>query len=129
MYNKFPPPPSLFSLFSVWSKDPDGSLKSSLSPQQKNKEIGFSLGQKGNKILMQSIYYYFSPSRNMYHNSNSDFYLVYMSTAPSGLRVINFFSFDINEPQRGLRDQYLNWLENLRQSNRYKNLNFPSPTS
>jgi hypothetical protein len=41
-------------------------------------------------------------------------------------KVINFFSFSGLHPLIGLKGiQYLNWLNNLQNSSRYKNLNFP----
>ena len=40
--------------------------------------------------------------------------------------VINFFSFSGLHPLTGLKNiQYLNWLNTLSNSQRYKNLNFP----
>ena len=40
--------------------------------------------------------------------------------------VINFFSFSGLHPLTGLKGiQYFNWLNNLRNSQRYNNLNFP----
>jgi len=41
-------------------------------------------------------------------------------------KVINFFSFSGLHPLIGLKGiQYLKWLDCLRNSSRYKNLNFP----
>lgn len=41
--------------------------------------------------------------------------------------VINFFSFSGYHPLTGLKNiQYLNWLNKLKLSDRYKNLKFPT---
>ena len=49
-----------------------------------------------------------------------------MSSVNDIQKVINFFSFENNYPLTGYKkDQSLNWLENLKNSDRYKNLNFP----
>ena len=40
--------------------------------------------------------------------------------------IINFFSFSGLHPLTGLKSiQYFNWINNLKNSNRYKNLKFP----
>ena len=41
-------------------------------------------------------------------------------------KVINYFSFSGLHPLIGLKYiQYVNWLNNLRESSRYSNLNYP----
>jgi hypothetical protein len=93
---------------------------------QANKEIGFSVGQKGNSILMEAIYLLFKPSRKIYYSEKNNAYLVRMTAVKDIQKVINFFSFENHYPLIGLKkESYLAWLDGLKESARYKNLEFP----
>ena len=93
---------------------------------QANKEISFSIGQKGNSVLMKAIHLLFQPSRAIYYSKNNDTSLVRMSSVKDIQKAINFFSFDDHYPFIGFKkDSYLLWLKSLKESNRYKDLKFP----
>lgn len=93
---------------------------------QANKEIGFSISQKGNSILMKAIYLLFEPSRKIYSSEKNNAYLVRMAAVKDIQKVINFFSFENHYPLIGYKkESYLTWLNNLKESDRYKKLNFP----
>ena len=92
---------------------------------QANKEIGFSISQKGNSILMKAIHLLFEPSRKIYYSDKNNAYLVRMTAVEDIQKVINFFSFGNHYPLIGYKkESYLIWLNNLKESNRYKNLKF-----
>jgi len=75
---------------------------------QANKEISFSIGQKGNSVLMKAIHLLFQPSRAIYYSKNNDTSLVRMSSVKDIQKVINFFSFDDHYPFIGFKkDSYL----------------------
>lgn len=93
---------------------------------QANKEICFSLGQKGNKVLIESIYLKFKPSRAIYYSEKNKVYLIRMSSLRDIQKVINFFSFENHYPLIGYKkDSYETWLKALKESSRYKGLIFP----
>jgi hypothetical protein len=93
---------------------------------QSNKEICFSVGQKGNSTLMKTIYLLFEPSRALNYIKKTDVSLVRMSSVKDIQKVINFFSFENHYPLTGYKkDSYIIWLNALRESNRYKDLKFP----
>ena len=93
---------------------------------QANKEIGFSVSQKGNSILMKAIHLLFEPSRKIYSSEKNNAYLVRMAAVKDIQKVINFFSFENHYPLIGYKkESYLTWLNNLKESDRYKKLNFP----
>jgi hypothetical protein len=74
---------------------------------QANKEISFSVSQKGNKILMETIRLFFKPSRAIYYSKDKDVSLVRMSSVKDVQKVVNFFSFENNYPLIGLKkDSY-----------------------
>ena len=74
---------------------------------QANKEISFSISQKGNKILMQAIHLFFKPSRAIYYLKDKDVSLVRMSSVKDVQKVVNFFSFENNYPLIGFKkDSY-----------------------
>ena len=93
---------------------------------QANKEICFSIGQKGNSALMNAIYLLFEPSRALNYIKKNDISLVRMASVKDIQKVINFFSFENHHPLIGYKkDSYIIWLKALKESNRYKNLKFP----
>lgn len=93
---------------------------------QANKEISFSVSQKGNSTLMKAIHLLFEPSRAIYFSVNKNVSLVRMSSAKDIQKVINFFSFENHYSLIGYKkDSYLIWLNSLKESDRYKNLKFP----
>jgi hypothetical protein len=75
---------------------------------------------------MQAIHLFFNPNRAIYYNSKTKGYLVRMSSREDLQKVINFFSFENHYDLTGFKKkQYLDWLNLLKKSDRYKNLNFP----
>ncbi len=94
---------------------------------QENKEISFSISQKGNKTLMNVIHSKFESSRALNYIENKDVYLVRMSSVKDIQKIINFFSFEGHYPLIGYKkDSYELWIKALKESNRYKNLRFES---
>lgn len=93
---------------------------------QANKEISFSVSQKSNKILMESIHLLFKPNRAIYYSKDNDVSLVRMSSVKDIQKVVNFFSFEDNYPLVGFKkDSYEIWLKALKESSRYKDLQLP----
>ena len=93
---------------------------------QANKEISFSISQKGNKTLMEAIHLLFKSSRAIYHLKDKDVSLVRMSSVKDIQKIINFFSFEDNYPLIGFKkDSYEIWLKALKESSRYKDLKLP----
>lgn len=93
---------------------------------QANKEISFSIGQKGNSILIKAIHLLFEPTRGIYYSNKNNVSIVRMSSVKDIQKVINFFSFENHYPLIGFKkESYLVWLNSLKQSDRYKGLNFP----
>lgn len=93
---------------------------------QANKEISFSISQKGNSTLMKAIHLFFHPSRAIYYSSKNDVSLFRVSSTKDIQKIINFFSLENNYPLIGYKkDSYILWLNSLKQSDRYKNLKFP----
>jgi hypothetical protein len=65
------------------------------------------LSQKGNKVLIESIYLMFKPSRAIYYSIKNKVYLVRMSSVKDVQKVINFFSFENHYPLIGYKkDSY-----------------------
>lgn len=94
--------------------------------EQANKEICFSISQKGNRILMDVIHFMFKTSRAMYYSKEKDIHILRMSSNKDVQQVVNFFSFENNYPLIGYKkDQYKVWLKALKESIRYKNLKLP----
>lgn len=93
---------------------------------QANKEICFNVGQKGNSVLMNTIYLLFEPSRALDYTKSKDLSIVRMSSVKDIQKVIDFFSFENHYPLTGYKkESYLIWLKALKESYRYKSLNFP----
>ena len=72
---------------------------------QANKEIGFSIGQKENSILMKAIHLLFEPSRNIYYSERNNAYIVRMTALKDIQKVINFFSFENHYPLIGYKKE------------------------
>ena len=93
---------------------------------QANKEICFNVGQKGNSVLMKTIYLLFEPSRVLDYTKSKDISIVRMSSLKDIQKVVNFFSFENHYPLTGYKkESYIAWLKALKESDRYKGLNFP----
>lgn len=93
---------------------------------QANKEICFNVGQIGNSVLMNTIYLLFEPSRALDFTKSKDLSIVRMSSVKDIQKVINFFSFEDHYPLTGYKkESYIIWLKSLKESNKYKGLNFP----
>lgn len=93
---------------------------------QANKEICFNVGQKGNSVLMETIYLLFEPSRALDYTKSKDLSIVRMSSVKDIQKVVNFFSFDNHYPLTGYKkESYIIWLKALKESDRYKNLKLP----
>ena len=68
----------------------------------------FSVGQKGNKNIMESIQLFFKPTRTISYSQSNDFYIVRMSSVKDIQKVINFFSFDKHHPLIGYKKEMYN---------------------
>jgi hypothetical protein len=90
-----------------------------------NNEGCFQLKQILHSQLFESFILLFKTNRKITieHNKFNQFSV---SSKKDIQSVINFFSFSGLHPLIGLKGiQYLNWINTLRNSNRYNNLNFP----
>jgi hypothetical protein len=100
--------------------------------RQKNKEFNFNVSQLNNIALMQAIHLLFDPSRNLYFNDGgaTKLSIMRMSSVKDIQKVIDFFSrwgLGNHHPLVGYKkDQYIDWLENLKKSDRYKDLKYPT---
>jgi len=75
---------------------------------QANKEISFSISQKGNSTLMKAIHLFFHPSRAIYYSSKNDVSLFRVSSTKDIQKIINFFSLENNYPLIGYKkDSYI----------------------
>ncbi|GAA5135386.1 hypothetical protein GCM10023339_73210 [Alloalcanivorax gelatiniphagus] len=75
---------------------------------QANKEICFNVGQKGNSVLMNTIYLLFEPSRALNYIKSKDISIVRMSSVKDVQKVVNFFSFENHYPLIGYKkDSYM----------------------
>lgn len=93
---------------------------------QANREISFSVSQKGNKNLMEAIHLFFKPTRSIYYSKDKDVSLIRMSSVKDIQKVVNFFTFEDNYSLIGFkRDSYEIWLQALKESSRYKDLKLP----
>jgi hypothetical protein len=95
----------------------------------KNNDGCFQLKQRIHVQLFESFKLLFETNRKITVENNMYNQFSVSGRAPAKTdiqRVINFFSFSGYHPLIGLKGiQYLNWLSNLRNSSRYKNLKFP----
>lgn len=90
-----------------------------------NLDACFQLKQRMHLTLFESFKLLFLTKTKIYTEQNM--YHQFTVTSKTDIqKVINFFSFSGHHPLIGSRlIQYLNWLDYLKKSNRYKNLNFP----
>ena len=93
---------------------------------KKNNEGCFQLKQKVHELLFQAFKIVFETNRKI--ETEKDLYNQFTVSSKADIqKVINFFSFSGFHPLIGLKNiQYLNWLDTLRDSYRYNNLNFPT---
>ena len=88
-----------------------------------NNDACFTLTQRLHIKLFEGIKLIFSTNRKL---ENTIFSRFSVSSKADIQTVINFFSFTGLHPLVGLKNiQYLNWLDNLSKSTRYKDLKFP----
>lgn len=77
---------------------------------------------------MNTIYLLFEPSRALdsLRPKSKDISIVRMSSLKDIQKVVNFFSFENHYPLTGYKkESYIAWLKALKESDRYKGLNFP----
>lgn len=93
---------------------------------KKNDDACFQLKQRIDTNLFESFKLVFDTSRKI-GNDNGLYNQFGVSSKDDVQKVINFFTFSGIHPLIGLKGiQYLKWLNYLRNSNRYKNLNLPA---
>lgn len=85
----------------------------------------FQLKQQIDIYLFKAFKLVFNTNRNTY--TEKGLYHQFSVSSKTDIQtVINFFSFSGLHPLVGLKNiQYFKWLHSLKNSNRYKNLNFP----
>jgi hypothetical protein len=89
-----------------------------------NKDGCFQLKQRIHSNLFEAFKLIFATSRKIETTNNYNQFGV--SSKSDIQKVVNFFSFSGLHPLIGLKYiQYVKWLNNLRESSRYKNLNYP----
>lgn len=93
---------------------------------KKNLDACFQLKQRMHLTLFESFKLLFDTNSKI-HTEQNMFHQFTVSSKKDIQKVINFFSFSGHHPLIGLKSiQYLNWLDNLKESFRYKNLHFPN---
>ena len=92
---------------------------------KKNNDASYQLKQRIHVQLFESFKLLFETNRKIIIEDNK--YSQFSVSSKADIqKVINFFSFSGLHPLIGLKSiQYLKWLNNLQNSFRYKNLNFP----
>lgn len=89
-----------------------------------NKDGCFQLKQRIHTNLFESFKIIFETNRKIDETNGYNQFSV--SSKSDIQKVINFFSFTDLHPLIGLKYiQYIKWLNNLRESSRYNNLNYP----
>lgn len=93
---------------------------------KKNNDGCFQLKQKVHTILFEAFILVFETNRNI--ETEKGLYNQFAVSSKADIqKVINFFSFSGYHSLIGLKNiQYLNWLDLLRNSFRYNNLNLPT---
>lgn len=92
----------------------------------KNNNDGcFQLKQRIHFLLFEALKLMFNTNRKLSVEKN--LYIQFSVSSKADIqRVIDFFSFSAVHPLVGIKNiQYLKWLDLLRNSSRYKILNFP----
>jgi len=91
-----------------------------------NKDACFQLKQRIEEVLFEAIKLKFRTTRKIYIDKKKLYCQLSVSKKEDIQKVINFFSFSGNHPLIGLKLlSYQKWIEYLRNSKRYGNLNFP----
>ena len=92
---------------------------------KKNNDGCFQLKQRIHINLFEAFKLVFSTNRKI--ETEKGLYNHFgVSSKKDVQKVIDFFSFSGLHPLVGLKGiQYIKWLNSLRESNRYKDLNFP----
>ena len=92
---------------------------------KKNNDASFQLKQRIHDQLFEAFKLLFNTKRNI--SIEMDRYAQFSISSKTDIQtVIDFFSFSGLHPLIGLKNiQYFKWLINLRNSYRYRNLNFP----
>jgi len=92
---------------------------------KKNNDGCFQLKQRLHVMLFEAFKLVFDTNRKI--DTEKGMYNQFSVSSKADIQtVINFFSFSGLHPLIGLKGiQYLKWLETLRNSSRYVNLNFP----
>ena len=92
---------------------------------KKNNDCCFQLKQRIHTNLFEAFKLIFTTNRKI--DIEKGLYNQFSISSKSDVqKVINFFSFSGLHPLVGLKNiQYFKWLNSLRESYRYKNLNFP----
>jgi len=89
-----------------------------------NNDGCFQLKQRIHTNLFEALKLVFNTNRKI--NATNNYNQFGVSSNGDIQRVIDFFSFSGLHPLIGLKYiQYVKWLENLSESSRYKNLNYP----
>ena len=93
---------------------------------KKNIDGCFQLKQRVHILLFEAFKLVFETNRKI--GTEKGLYNQFAVNSKADIqKVINFFSFSGFHPLIGLKGiQYLNWLDLLRNSSRYNNLNFPT---
>ena len=91
-----------------------------------NNDGCFQLKQRIHINLFEAFKLLFNTKRKILLEKNK--YIQFSLSSKNEIqKVINFFSFSVHHPLIGQKSiQYFKWLTILQNSNRYKNLNFPS---
>ena len=90
-----------------------------------NNDGCFQLKQRIHSNLFEAFKLVFDTNRKIDTTNNYNQFGV--SSKSDIQKVINFFSFSGLHPLIGLKFiQYIKWLNNLRESSRYSNLNYPN---
>jgi hypothetical protein len=92
---------------------------------KKNNDGCFQLKQRLHINLFEAFKLVFNTNRKI--ETEKGLYNQFGVSSKSDIqKVINFFSFSGLYPLIGLKGiQYIKWLNSLRESNRYKSLNYP----
>ena len=93
---------------------------------KKNNDGCFQIKQRLHLLLFEALKIVFNTTRKI--TVDKELYAQFSVSSKSDVQnVINFFSFSGHQPLIGLKNvQYSTWLENLINSERYKNLKFPA---
>lgn len=87
--------------------------------------IGYTLKQREHMLLFEGIKLVFNTTTKITIDKGN-YIQLYVSSRKDIQTIINFFSFSNNHPLLGYRlAQYNRWLLKLKESKRYKDLNFP----